>query len=138
MCKIWLSAYPKSEAGFELREIVCKLHFIDNEVKKQYWIKEFLDWFEKHKDFLNEKSYSLETGRYWYTHKMVRRCFSVIRKALPNMFTFLQNHKIPKTTNGIESFFCHLKGNINIHRGLAKSRRKKFIQWYLFYKNLKS
>ena len=138
MCKIWLSAYPKSEAGFELRETVRKLHFIDDEVKKQYWIKEFLDWFEKHKDFLNEKSYSLETGRYWYTHKMVRRCFSVIRKALPNMFTFLQNHKIPKTTNGIESFFCHLKGNINIHRGLAKSRRKKFIQWYLFYKNLKS
>ncbi|KAF1857554.1 hypothetical protein Lal_00014563 [Lupinus albus] len=64
MCKIWLSAYPKSEAGFELHEIVCKLHFIDNEVKKQYWIKEFLDWFEKYKDFLNEKSYSLETGRY--------------------------------------------------------------------------
>ena len=71
-------------------------------------------------------------------HKMVRRCFSVIRKALPNMFTFLQNHKIPKTTNGIESFFGHLKGNLNIHRGLTKSRRKKFIQWYLFYKNLKS
>ena len=138
MCKIWLSAYPKSVAGFELREIVCKLHFVDSEVKKQYWIKEFLDWFEKHKDFLNEKSYSLETGRYWYTHKMVRRCFSVIRKALPNMFTFLQNHKIPKTTNGIESFFGHLKGNLNIHRGLTKSRRKKFIQWYLFYKNLKS
>ena len=121
-----------------MREIVCKLHFIDDEVKKQYWIKEFLDWFEKHKDFLNEKSYSLETGRFWYTHKMVRRCFSVIRKALPNMFTFLQNHKIPKTTNGIESFFGHLKGNLNIHRGLTKSRRKKFIQWYLFYKNIKS
>lgn len=137
MCKIWLSAYPKSEAGFELREIVCKLHFIDNESKKQYWIKEFLDWFDKHKDFINEKSYSLETDRYWYTHKMVRRCFSVIRKALPNMFTFLQNPKISKTTNGIESFFGHLKGNLNIHRGLTISRRKKFIQWYLFYKNQK-
>lgn len=134
MCKIWLSAYPKSEAGFELREIVCKLHFIDDEVKKQYWIKEFLDWFEKHKDFLNEKSYSLETGRYWYTHKMVRRCFSVIRKALPNMFTFMQNHKIQKTTNGIESFFGHLKGNLNIHRGLAESRRKNLFNGIFFIK----
>jgi len=35
ICKIWLSVYPKSDAGFELREIVCKLHFI--EIKKQYW-----------------------------------------------------------------------------------------------------
>ena len=137
MCKIWPSAHPKSDAAFELREIVCKLHFIDNESKKLYWIKEFLDWCEMYKYFLNEKSYSLETGRYWYTHKMVRRCFSVIRKALPNMFTFLQNPKIPKTINGIESFFGHLKGNLNIHRELAISRRKKFIQWYLFYKNQK-
>ncbi|MCW3160376.1 hypothetical protein [Chryseobacterium oryctis] len=80
MCKIQLSAYPKSEACFELREMISKLHFIDSEVKKQYWIKEFLDWSEKHQGFLNEKSYSEETGRYWYTHKMVRRCFSVIKK----------------------------------------------------------
>ncbi|WP_228458232.1 hypothetical protein [Chryseobacterium schmidteae] len=87
---------------------------------------------------MNEKSYSQETGRYWYTHKLVRKCFSVIKKALPNMSNFLQNHKVPKTTNGIESFIGHLKGNLNIHRGLIKSRRKKFIQWYLFYKNLKT
>ena len=137
MCKIWLSSHPKTRAGFELREIVCKLHFIDSEPKKQYWIKEILDWFVEHKEFINEKSYNEETGRYWYTHKMVRRSFSVIKKALPNMFTFLQNSKIPKTTNGLESFFGHLKGNLNIHRGLTKSRRKKFLQWYLFYKNQK-
>ena len=69
-----------------------KLHFIDDEVKKQYWIKEFLDWFEKHKDFLNEKSYSLETGRYWYTHKMVRRSFNVIKKAIPNYYCPVKNN----------------------------------------------
>ena len=55
MCKIWLSAYPKSDVGFELRNIVFLIHLIDNEVKKQYWIKEFLEWSEKHKEFLNEK-----------------------------------------------------------------------------------
>lgn len=137
MCKIWLSAHPKTMAGFELREIVSKLHFIDNENKKQIWIKEVIDWFNRHKDFINQKSYNEETGRYWYTHKMVRRSFSVIKKALPNMFMFLKNSKIPKTTNGLESFFGHLKGNLNVHRGLTKERRKKFLQWYLYYKNQK-
>lgn len=135
MCKIWLSLHPKTLAGFELREIACKLHFIDNEVKKQYWIKELLDWYDVHHEFVNQKSYNEETGRFWYTHKLVRRSFSVIKKALPNMFEFLKNSKIPKTTNGLESFFGHLKGNLNIHRGLTKQRRKKFLQWYLFYKN---
>ena len=62
----------------------------------------------------------------------------VYQKGFANMFTFLQNPNISKTTNGIESFFGHLKSNLNIHWGLTKSRRKKFIEWYLFYKNLKS
>lgn len=137
MCKIWLSLHPKTRAGFELREIVCKLHFINNEIKKQLWIKEILDWYNIHQEFVNQKSYNEETGRYWYTHKLVRRSFSVIKKALPNMFIFLKNLNIPKTTNGLESFFGHLKGNLNIHRGLTKARRKKFLQWYLFYKNQK-
>ncbi len=96
MCKIWLSSHPKTRAGFELREIVCKLHFIDSEAKKQYWIKEILDWFVEHKDFINQKSYNEQTGRYWYTHKMVRRCFSVIKKALPNMLPSCRTQKYPK------------------------------------------
>ncbi len=53
------------------------------------------------------------------------------------MFSFLQDPKNPKITNGIASFSGHLKGSPNIHLGLTKIRRKKFIGLYLFQKNLK-
>ena len=59
----------------------------------------------------------------------------VIKKALPDMFPYIDNPRIPKTTNGLESFFGHLKGNLNIHRGLSHAHRKEFILWYLFLKN---
>jgi hypothetical protein len=135
MCLTWLRMHPKTIAGIELRRIVCQLHKIHHTIERDYWIVSIAKWHERHVDFINEKSFNLKTGRYWYKHKMVRRSFTVIRKALPNMFHYLDNEKIPKSTNGLESFFGHLKGHLNVHRGLSKEHRKNFIRWYLFFKN---
>ena len=71
----------------------------------------------------------------WYKHKLVRRSFMVIKKALPDMFHYLDNDRVPKSTNGLESFFGHLKGHLAIHRGLSAKHRKNFIQWHLYFKN---
>lgn len=135
MCRIWLTMNPKSIPGIELRMIVNQLHKIKNREQWGYWVVSIINWYEIHKDFLDEKSYNPETGRYWYTHKMVRRSFTVIKKALPDMFHYLENDRIPKSTNGLESFFGHLKSHVTLHRGLSKEHRKSFIRWYLYYKN---
>ena len=37
--------------------------------------------------------------------------------------------------SSLESFFGHLKGNLNVHRGLSLANRKNFLKWYLYYKN---
>ena len=135
MCRIWLSSNPKSQAGMELRKIISKLHLVTNYSERDYWIVSLVKWYEIHESFINQKSYNNETGRYWYKHKMVKRSFTVIKRALPAMFHYLDNPRIPKSTNGLESFFGHLKGNLNIHRGLSKNHRKDFIKWYLYFKN---
>jgi hypothetical protein len=44
------------------------------------------------------------------------------------MFHYLENPDIPKTTNGLESFFGHLKQNISLHRGLSKEHYKNYIK----------
>ena len=132
---IWLTANPKHQSGFDLKQIVVKIHSINTEHKRQLWLMELIQWEEKYRDYLNEKSYNIETGNYWYTHKMVRRSFTVIKKALPNMFMYLKDDKIPNSTNSLESFFGHLKGNLNVHRGLSLAHRKSFLKWYLYYKN---
>jgi len=116
-CLTWLTRNPQSSAGRKLRLIVSRLHTIDNHDKWGYWVVDLVQWYECYKDFINQKTFKEDTGRYWFTHKSVRKAFIHIKRALPDMFHYLDNPKIPKTTNGLESFFGHLKQNISLHRG---------------------
>ena len=136
-CRIWLTIKPKSEAGLSLLLITNRLSLITSHQKAQAWLKELHDWHDQHMYYINEKSVSQSTGRYWYKHKMVRRSFILIRNALPNLFQYLFNARVPKSTNALESFFGHLKSHLLLHRGLTKDHRKNFIKWYLFFKNQK-
>ena len=65
---------------------------------------------------------------------MLRRTRALIKNALPNMFHYLDNPKIPKSTNGLESRFSYLKNNLNIHRGLSEKNRINFVKWYNYFK----
>lgn len=135
MSRIWLTKEPKSIAGQELLGIVYQIHKINDENMRQYWLRSLYDWDIKHKPFISEKSINPITGRVWYTHKMIRRVRHLLITTFPNMFHYLQNDKIPKSTNGLESFFGHLKDNLSIHRGLTIKNRKNFIKWYMFLKD---
>lgn len=75
--------------------MAVKIHHINSEYKRQLWLIELIQWEEEYRDYINQKSYNIETGRYWYTAKMIRRSFSVIKKALRNMFLYLKDDKIP-------------------------------------------
>ena len=134
-CRVWLTVRPKTTAAIELKKITSVIYKISNHYELGLWLLDLSSWHKKHKDFINQKSYNFDTGRFWYTHKMVRRVFMTIKRALPNMFHYLDNPNIPKTTNSIESFFGHLKGHLNIHRGLSYNHRKQYIMWYLYFKN---
>ena len=134
-CRIWLTKNPQSIAGYKLREIVSKLHLINTYNELSFWLLDLHNWFIEYEEYINEKSYNSETNRYWFTHKMVRRSFMTIKRALPDMFHYLDNPNIPKSSNSIESFFGHMKGHLNIHRGLSHKHRKQFIMWYLYFKN---
>lgn len=135
MCLLWLTQYPKTQAGRDLRQIVLGIHRIDSHTKRDYWLVSLVKWHQQYVDFLKEKTIHPETGRWWFKHRLVRRSFMVILKALPNMFHYLDNPLIPKSTNGLESYFSHLKNNLNVHRGLTREHRKLFLMWYLFFKS---
>lgn len=137
MCLLWLTKYPKHIAGQELRKHVLLLLKIETQNDKIWWTRELKLWYERHKDYLNEKTINLETRRYWYTHKLLRRSYFSIKRALPNMFHYLENPKIPRTTNGIEGYFSHLKNHLDLHRGLTLKNRINFIKWYVYLSNEK-
>lgn len=135
MCRIWLTLRPRTQAAIELRKIVSRLHLITTELQRDYWVVSLVRWYEQYESFVNEKSANQNTGRYWYKHKFLRRSFMVIKRALPDMFQYLNHPQIPKSTNGLESFFGHLKNHITVHRGLSHQHRKNFIKWYLHLRN---
>jgi hypothetical protein len=135
MCLLWLTRFPKHLAGQELRKLVLLILKIKTNNDKLYWMKEFQMWHERHKDYINEKTYNPETERFWYTHKLLRRSYYTIKKALPNMFHYISNPRIPNTTNGIEGFFSHLKNHLDLHRGLTIGNRINFIKWYIYFSN---
>lgn len=137
MCLIWLTKYPKHIAGQELRRLVLMLLQIKTSNDQLSWKRALDEWQKRHKDYLNEKTFNSETGRYWYTHKLLRRSHQTIKRAMPNMFHYLSNPKIPATTNGIEGYFSHLKNHLDIHRGLSLRHRIDFIKWYVFLSNKK-
>ncbi|MDN4032072.1 transposase, partial [Chryseobacterium gambrini] len=137
MCLIWLTKFPKHIAGQELRKHVLLLLKIKTQNDKIWWKNELNDWYLRHQDYINEKTINLETERYWYTHKLLRRSYFTIKRALPNMFHYLENPNIPKTTNGIEGYFSHLKNHLDLHRGLTLKNRINFIKWYIYFSNEK-
>lgn len=137
MSRIWLTLEPKSIAGKELLNFKQQIYTIDSEFRKQYWLRALYDWDIAHHDFIQEKSINPLTGRIWYKHKMIRRVRRLLINAFPNMFHYLQDKQIPKSTNALESFFGHLKNNLSFHRGLTYHNRRNFIKWYMHLRNEK-
>jgi len=133
MSLAYLTRFPKTNAGIELKCLVKKLHKIETYYDRDLWVECFENWLKKYNDFLKEKSES-DSGRKWYKHKLLRRTRSLIKNALPNMFYYLDDFRIPKSTNGLETRFSYLKNSLKIHRGLSKKNRKNFIIWYNYFK----
>lgn len=137
MYLLWLTRHPQSNAGIELRQLVLMLLKIKTANDRLHWIQQLDTWYHQYKDYINKLTLNEETGRYWYKHRLLRRSYFTIKRALPNMFHYIQNNRIPNTTNGIEGFFSHLKNHLDIHRGLTPKHRIDFIKWYIYLSNSK-
>ena len=125
-----LTRKPKSIAGMELLALskeLCNLGSSD-------FIKELESWQEKHKDFLNEKTID-DNGKWRYTHPRVRLAHYTFKHNLELLFTYESVDGLPKTNNGLEAEFAHLKTALRVHSGLKLTNRMKIISHYFRLKN---
>ena len=65
----------------------------------------------------------------------LKRARSMLIKALPHMFHYLDDPAIPTTTNGLEGYFARLKNHYRHHRGLAITLRPNYFAWYFHLKS---
>jgi len=131
----WLTMCPKAPVAQELLHLSRQITSLKTFDQSNQWLLDIYTWYQKSQVYVNEKAFNADTGRYWYRHKMLRQTASLIIKAIPNMFHYLDDPQIPYTTNRLESFFGHLKEKLEIHRGLRPQAKRNFIKWYLHFKN---
>jgi hypothetical protein len=90
-------------------------------------------WFEKWKEFLNERTINTETKKWFYTHKKQRSAIKSLKTNIKWLFTW-QDYielNIPNTTNALDGYFANLKNKLRNHNGLKKQRKKKFIDEHI-------
>ena len=131
MARLWITRKPKSVAAKELRYLISLVHHISNITEQMMWTIAFEKWYQRHQGFIEQKVKNKPTNRWWYKHRQLRRSAVMVKLALPDMFHYITNKDIPKSTNGIDSYFGHLKLNLNVHRGLTYEHRRNFVLWYL-------
>lgn len=131
-CLSKLTQKPKTDAGKELRILICDISKIKTKAEVNKWKNSFWKWDEKHKDFLKEKSINPLTNRSWYTHRKLRSVRSHIKNSLDNIFLYIENDKIPKTTNYVEGGInSPLSELLRRHRGIKKEEKRLLVISYL-------
>lgn len=125
----YLSKKPKLEAGKELRKLTLTL----TETDRKAFTSSLNKRNEKWEDFLAEKTVDSATGRWHFTHGRLKSAFRSLKTNLPYLFTYLEypELKIPNTTNSCDGSFAHWKGKLGVHRGLAKERKRKMMNYLL-------
>lgn len=125
----YLSKKPKLEAGKELRRLSLTL----TETDRKTFTDDLSKWHEKWESFLSEKTVDFVTGRWHFTHGRVKSAYRSLKTNLPYLFTYLDfpELKIPNTTNSCDGSFAHWKGKLGVHRGLAKERKQKMMNYLL-------
>jgi hypothetical protein len=133
--KNYLGVNPQLIQARELLYYSKQITQISSQEQATAWLIEVHDWYRQHQGFINQKSFNASTGRSWYTHKHLHQATTHLINAIPNLFSYLSDEQIPKSTNQIEGYFAHLKEKLTLHRGLRLEAKKNFIKWYLHFKN---
>ena len=130
--KRYTTMNPKLKAGKDLKKIMSSL----TRTNEKKFSQKVEIWYQKHEQFLDEKTKSATTGKLCYTHPRLRSAYRSLIKHIPYLFTYkkkkYQHLNIQNTTNSVEGgIFSHMKNMISLHRGIPKSKKLIFVDFYL-------
>lgn len=123
---MWCRRFPKRLDARKLRSLFLTVTMIATLTERNIWLTQLASWETR---YGNRIATSRETG---WVFSDLKRARCMLLKALPNMFHYLDHSEIPRTTNGLEGYFGRLKDRYHDHRGLAKTNRSAYFQWYFY------
>lgn len=125
---MWCRRFPKGTDAIQLRQLFQKVTYIENIAERDRFLIELNDWENKFGLAIASRP---EVGKVFSDLKRAR---SMLIKALPDMFHYLNDSAIPPTTNSLEGYFSRLKADYRKHRGLSPKRRSSYFKWYFHLK----
>lgn len=116
----YIGRKPKEEVGKALLEVLYNLKHAKTLEGRDKWIESYYQWEKKYELFLSAKSPS---GQFY--RPRLRSARLIIRRALPNLFTFLRYSGSPNTTNLVEGWVNGaIAEALRLHRGLRVHEKK--------------
>ena len=136
-CLTSITQRPRSTEAKLFRNLVQDFSICRTVNDKLWWLNMYHNWEDDYKEFVFQKAVISYSHQEYYVHNDLRKAYIHLKRAIPNLFTYIDYPGVPKTTNALEAFFGHIKDQIRLHRGLAESRIDNFIKWYLFFNDEK-
>ena len=135
-CLNRITLQPRSPEARALKDLVLRIGDVRTANDRLWWLRSFRDWAEHNAAFACEKG-ARPGGQTYFVRDDLRKAYVHLKRAIPNLFTFVDHPGLPKTTNALEAFFGHLKDQLRLHRGLSETRVDNFIKWYLYFNDEK-
>jgi hypothetical protein len=123
----WCRTSTKTGYARKLRSIFLQVTSIATIADRDKFRIAVTEWERKSGYLIDRKP---ETGRVFSD---IKRARSMLLRALPDMFHYLNDHAIPISTNGLENYFSRLKSHYRQHRGLSNIKRSNYFRWYVYY-----
>jgi transposase-like protein len=122
----WCRRNPKRTDAIKLRQLFLQVCHISSLVQSEEFISEFNKWEKRYGQRIIQNK-----NRGWVASDL-QRARSMLINALPYMFNYLRDNKIPNTTNAIEGYFSRLKQHYRQHKGLSKKHQENYFKWYFY------
>lgn len=125
----WLRRYPRTDLAKDLKKVLSSLCSIRTVQDKEQFIISFTCWlvyYQTQIKLLRSKD-KVESD--------IIRGYRLVQNALPDMFHYLDNPAISKTSNGLEGYFSHLKKHYRQHAGLTANHLQNYLSWYIYFTN---
>jgi hypothetical protein len=123
----WCRTSPRTAYGRWLRNIFLQVTRISTEADSEEFLKAVNFW---ETNYGSQISVRPEKG---HVFSDIKRARSILLRALPDMFHYLDHPSIPNSTNGLEGYFSRLKAHYRQHRGLRKEKLDNYFNWYFHF-----
>lgn len=119
----YLSRNPKEEAGIDILHLAYRLKYVKTHEERDRWKLLHRIWEKQHEKVFNEKT---EFGGFRY--RKLRSVRFIMRRAIPDIFTYLDYPGCPNTTNLVEGWVnTAVAEGLRRHRGLHLSQKKTLV-----------